>query len=461
VELLTAGFWVAGHTMQRKKVVDDDEQSEQEDAVKLENAFDEKLEEAAEENVEKDLAGESRVKTEDGEEADENEEHAAEEDPTRLETSFEFMGDTYTYKERAGAVEEREGRIEFRVVHNNGSKESFLILTGLKNIFQKQLPKMPREYISRLVYDKNHVSIAVIKKPMTVVGGIAYRPFESHKFAEIVFCAISSSEQVRGYGAHMMNHFKDYVKNTSQIMHFLTYADNYAIGYFKKQGFTKTISLPKEQWMGYIKDYEGGTLMQCTMVPKIRYLDGPKIMLLHNAAINEQVHKRQRQFAVAKQVRRPGLQIFKDKEKDGTLKDFKGMDPLEIPGIKETGWTAVLDALARKPKRRGEFGVMQQILGELQGHPSAWPFMAPVSKEDVPDYYDLIAEPMDLGTMEQKLEKDQYDSFESFLYDAHLIFDNCRKYNSDTTTYYKNATKLEKFFHQKVKEHQEYEHLVD
>lgn len=32
-----------------------------------------------------------------------------------------------------------------------------------------------------------------------------------------------------------MNHLKDYVKATTRCMHFLTYADNYAIGYFKKQ----------------------------------------------------------------------------------------------------------------------------------------------------------------------------------------------------------------------------------
>lgn len=32
-----------------------------------------------------------------------------------------------------------------------------------------------------------------------------------------------------------MNHLKDYVKASTKCMHFLTYADNYAIGYFKKQ----------------------------------------------------------------------------------------------------------------------------------------------------------------------------------------------------------------------------------
>ena len=436
------------HQAKRAKLVDDDEDAVLKD---IEVKVEAKIEDIEEEFVKKD---EEMDEDNDNENEDESEAEKAEEDDVdKFKTVYEFQGEKYMYKERAGAVEEREGRIEFRVVHNNGSRESFLILSGLKSIFQKQLPKMPREYISRLVYDRNHASIAVVRKPMTVVGGIAYRPFESHRFAEIVFCAISSSEQVRGYGAHLMNHLKDYVRNTSKIEHFLTYADNYAVGYFKKQGFTKSITLPKSLWKGYIKDYEGGTLMQCTMVPRIRYLDVPKILLLQRTAINHRIKQRQEQFAIEKQVRRKGLEVFKNQK-------FEPLDPLDIPGVKETGWTAELDSLARKPRKKGEHGIMQVILSEMKNNAAAWPFMTPVSKEDVPDYYDLIAEPMDLSTMEQKLEKDQYDNMESFIYDVRLGFNNCRKYNNEATTYYKNATRLEKFFNSKLKEYPEYQHLV-
>lgn len=126
-------------------------------------------------------------------------------------------------------LEEHNGDIEFRVVNNDNSRESTIILTGLKNIFQKQLPKMPRDYIARLVYDRTHLSMAIVKKPLEVVGyvplqthrnhfpkllineyvrGITYRPFKGRQFAEIVFCAISSDQQVRGYGAHLMSHLK-------------------------------------------------------------------------------------------------------------------------------------------------------------------------------------------------------------------------------------------------------------
>ena len=67
-------------------------------------------------------------------------------------------------------LEERNGDIEFRVVNNDNSRESLIIMTGLKCIFQKQLPKMPKDYIARLVYDRTHLSMAIVKKPLEVVG---------------------------------------------------------------------------------------------------------------------------------------------------------------------------------------------------------------------------------------------------------------------------------------------------
>jgi histone acetyltransferase len=74
------------------------------------------------------------------------------------------------FPEKPAVIEERNGEIEFRVVNNDNERESTIILTGLKCIFQKQLPKMPKDYIARLVYDRTHLSIAIVKKPLEVVG---------------------------------------------------------------------------------------------------------------------------------------------------------------------------------------------------------------------------------------------------------------------------------------------------
>ncbi|ELT94456.1 hypothetical protein CAPTEDRAFT_113858 [Capitella teleta] len=101
--------------------------------------------------------------------------------------------------------------------------------------------------------------------------------FPSQGFSEIVFCAVTSNEQVKGYGTHLMNHLKDYHVQHS-VLHFLTFADEFAIGYFKKQGFSKEIKLPKANYTGYIKDYEGATLMGCEMDARIMYTQFSQII---------------------------------------------------------------------------------------------------------------------------------------------------------------------------------------
>ncbi|KAI9868103.1 MAG: histone acetyltransferase [Trichoglossum hirsutum] len=343
------------------------------------------------------------------------------------------------FPEKPAVIEERNGEIEFRVVNNDGSRESLIILTGLKCIFQKQLPKMPKDYIARLVYDRTHLSMAIVKKPLEVVGGITYRPFKGRQFAEIVFCAISSDQQVKGYGAHLMSHLKDYVKATSDVMHFLTYADNYAIGYFKKQGFTKEITLEKHRWMGYIKDYDGGTIMQCTMVPRIRYLEVGRMLLKQKEA----VHAKIRAISKSHVVHTPPKEW-----KHGIVK----INPMDIPAIKASGWSPDMDFLARQPRHGPNYNTLLHLLNDMQNHPSAWPFLQPVNRDEVTDYYDVIKEPMDLSTMEEKHEADLYPTPEDFIKDAKLIYDNCRKYNNETTPYAKSANKLEKFMWSKIKE---------
>lgn len=58
---------------------------------------------------------------------------------------------------------------------------------------------------------------------------------DSQRFGEIAFCAITADEQVKGYGTRLMNHLKQYARDVDGLTHFLTYADNNAVGYFIKQ----------------------------------------------------------------------------------------------------------------------------------------------------------------------------------------------------------------------------------
>ncbi|KAJ7346467.1 hypothetical protein DFH08DRAFT_700766 [Mycena albidolilacea] len=60
-------------------------------------------------------------------------------------------------------------------------------------------------------------------------------------------------------------------------------------------------------------------------------------------------------------------------------------------------------------------------------------FLKPVSKAEVPDYYDVITNPMDLQTMLKKVKQKQYKSKREFKDDLDLIWSNCFTYNATET----------------------------
>ena len=66
---------------------------------------------------------------------------------------------------------------------------------------------MPREYVARLVCDPRHRNLVLVRGGR-VIGGICFRPFPARGFSEVVFVAVASNQQVRGYGTHLMNQLK-------------------------------------------------------------------------------------------------------------------------------------------------------------------------------------------------------------------------------------------------------------
>lgn len=69
-----------------------------------------------------------------------------------------------------------------------------IALVNLKNIFSRQLPKMPKEYICKLIFDRRHEAIVIRKRGHKIIGGICFRVYEEQRFAEIAFLAISAEE---------------------------------------------------------------------------------------------------------------------------------------------------------------------------------------------------------------------------------------------------------------------------
>ena len=123
-----------------------------------------------------------------------------------------------------------------------------------------------------------------------------------------------------------MDHFKAHIRKVyPDIMHFLTYADNFAVIFFKKQGFSKEITLERSLWAGYIKDYEGGTIMQCAMLRKVDYLNKMNIIAQQREAVLAKIREKSRSHIVY-----PGLTQFQEGAPEGIT-----LDPRDIPGLRE------------------------------------------------------------------------------------------------------------------------------
>merc|ERR550539_447769 len=284
-------------------------------------------------------------------------------------------------RDEAAKIEERKGVIAFHCIANSLTdkvpKQTMLWLIALQNVFSHQLPRMPKEYITRLVFDPKHKTLALVKDGRPI-GGICFRMFSSQGFSEIVFCAVTSNEQVKGYGTHLMNHLKDYhIRNG--VFHFLTFADEFAIGYFKKQGFSKDIKLAKSVYQGYIKDYEGATLMGCELNPKIVYTEFSAVVRRQKEILKKLIERKQAQIRKV----HPGLTCFKDGVRDIQIES--------IPGIIEAGWVPPPERHNSRTNRVDLsdpdvlYNALKTILNATKSNQYAWPFQTPVDRKIVND----------------------------------------------------------------------------
>ena len=69
----------------------------------------------------------------------------------------------FSQRDKNVKSQEDKGLLDFRVIKNDGDIKNMKLLTDLKNIIAKQLPKMPKEYIVRLVFDRKHESMVILK----------------------------------------------------------------------------------------------------------------------------------------------------------------------------------------------------------------------------------------------------------------------------------------------------------
>lgn len=96
--------------------------------------------------------------------------------------------------------------------------------------------------------------------------------------------------------------------------------------------------------------------------------------------------------------------------------------------------------------------MLQDLLTEVMKHEASWPFLRPVLQKEVPDYYDVISNPMDFGTIKYKLNMGEYMEDVQVMDDVALVFANCSTYNDSSSEIYSCALRLYEFFIEKCDE---------
>uniref|UniRef100_A0A8C2L3H5 Bromodomain adjacent to zinc finger domain 2B n=1 Tax=Cyprinus carpio TaxID=7962 RepID=A0A8C2L3H5_CYPCA len=99
---------------------------------------------------------------------------------------------------------------------------------------------------------------------------------------------------------------------------------------------------------------------------------------------------------------------------------------------------------SREPSK--DLALCRILLAELESHQDAGPFLTPVNPRSVPGYRKIIKKPMDFSTIRDKLTNSQYLNLETFIIDVNLVFDNCEKFNEDSSDIGRAGHAMRRFF---------------
>eukprot|EP00767_Chilomastix_cuspidata_P003418 gnl/Chilomastix_cuspidata/3541.p1 GENE.gnl/Chilomastix_cuspidata/3541~~gnl/Chilomastix_cuspidata/3541.p1 ORF type:complete len:348 (-),score=119.77 gnl/Chilomastix_cuspidata/3541:7-1050(-) len=298
--------------------------------------------------------------------------------------------------------------IQVQHVVNDGSEENTLRLIPLKELFSVGLPRMPKDYVTRVVFDPSHSTFALYEDDI-LLSAICFRAFFDRQFVEIVFCVVQKHLKGRRLGGRMMNLFKEYVKEKDGTT-IITYADNTAIDFFAKQGFSCRLTRPIWDYEGRIKHYDHALLMEC---PLSRLVDFRTL---------EQFTKRRRQLLLEVVQAVPHAPPPVAERSPERLRELIATHRDRVQGIVQISPDEEIAAV---------LSAARYAMAVAASHPQHRQFMDPVRIEEHPEYLSYVKQPMDLQIIADRIDSRFYRTAQMFLCDVDLIHTNCVAYNCD------------------------------
>ncbi|KAI8543920.1 hypothetical protein RHMOL_Rhmol08G0255300 [Rhododendron molle] len=154
-----------------------------------------------------------------------------------------------------------------------------------------------------------------------------------------------------------------------------------------------------------------------------------------------------------------------DGQKRPPLESFQRSGDVSASQGKKRGPPSRNGPRGKRPAVAGRFGSVKQsvppstsnamlmkqcdnLLNRMMSHQHGWVFNTPVDvvKLNIPDYFNVIKHPMDLGTVKRKLMSGEYLSPLDFAADVRLTFSNAMTYNPRGNDVHFMAETLSKYF---------------
>jgi hypothetical protein len=145
--------------------------------------------------------------------------------------------------------------------------------------------------------------------------------------------------------------------------------------------------------------------------------------------------------------------IMQDVSTFKATKPFHDPPPIEEPPAKriKTETTSKYDTSKKLPANQQRF--LSALIRQVKKQKDAIPFLQPVDpvKLNIPRYFDIIERPMDISTIERKLNSGAYPVAEAVIDDFHLMIENCVKFNGLDNPVTRMAKNIQATFEKGIK----------